>query len=128
MWNHSIECYADLRNNVREQELFKSGVIGNTMKNRIKRNTKRIKRSHAEENWMQRELHSQNQEGSGSTKMSKGSKRRPKLVSDKQFQEAWDNIFVRKVTPKHRQSKVHRDKSKYNRNEFKRELQKDDFQ
>jgi hypothetical protein len=128
MWNHSIECYADLRNNVREQELFKSVVIGNTMKNRIKRNTKRIKRSHAEENWMQRELHSQNQEGSGSTKMSKGSKRRPKLVSDKQFQEAWDNIFVRKVTPKHGQSKVHRDKSKYNRNESKRELQKDDFQ
>ena len=32
MWNHSIECYADLRNNVREQELFKSVEIGNTMK------------------------------------------------------------------------------------------------
>ena len=44
----------DLRNNVREQELFKNVVIGNTMKNRIKRNTKRIRKSHAEENWMQR--------------------------------------------------------------------------
>ena len=42
----------------------------------------------------------------------KGSKRRPQVVSQKQFEEAWDNIFVRKVTPEHASTKVHKDKTK----------------
>ncbi len=71
--------------------------------------------------------HSHNLEESGAH-LGKGSKRRPQVVSEKDFQDAWDKIFPRKITPKHGQSKVHRDKSKYNRNESKRELQKDDFQ
>ena len=118
MWNHSIECYADLRNNVREHELFKNVVIGNTMKNRIKRNTKRIRKSHAEENWMQRELHSQSQEGNGISDMSKGSKRRPE--DTKKYEDAWEKIWGKplkkikphKKTPKHGQTQVHKDKTK----------------
>lgn len=47
--------------------------------------------------------------------MSKGSKRRPKIISDKEFKEAWDSIFVRKKTPKHSVTRVHPDKTKYNR-------------
>ena len=47
--------------------------------------------------------------------MSKGSKRRPKIVTDEQFKEAWDSIFVRKKTPKHSVTRVHPDKTKYNR-------------
>lgn len=42
----------------------------------------------------------------------KGSKRRPQIVSQKQFEEAWDSIFVRKVTPEHATTKVHKDKTK----------------
>ena len=85
-----IGCYEDLRNNVREQESFKNVVIGNTMKNRIKRNIKKIKKSHAGGNWMQRELHSQSQEGNG--------------ISEK--------IKPHKKTPKHGQTQVHKDKTK----------------
>ena len=44
--------------------------------------------------------------------MSKGSKRRPKVVSQKQFEEAWDNIFTRKITPAHGATQKHKDKSK----------------
>ena len=58
--------------------------------------------------------------------LGKGSKRRPQVVSNKDFQDAWDKIFPRKVTPKHGQSQVHRDKTKYNRKVSKTELLKDD--
>ena len=44
--------------------------------------------------------------------MGKGSKRRPQIVSDDKFQEAWDNIFPRKKTPPHATTQVHRDKTK----------------
>ena len=55
--------------------------------------------------------------------MGKGSKRRPTVVSDKQFEDNWEKAFgkkepkvkSRKVTPKHGQSQVHRDKTKYKR-------------
>ena len=56
--------------------------------------------------------------------MGKGSKRRfSTVVSDKQFQDNWEKIFgkkepkvkSRKVTPKHGQSQVHKDKTKYKR-------------
>ena len=47
--------------------------------------------------------------------MSKGSNRRPKTITDEQFQENWENIFVRKKTPKHGGTKVHKDKTKYNK-------------
>ena len=43
---------------------------------------------------------------------SKGSKRRPQIVSNDKFQEAWDNIFPRKVTPPHASTQVHKDKTK----------------
>ena len=42
----------------------------------------------------------------------KGSKRRPQIVSDDKFQEAWDNIFPRKITPPHASTQVHKDKTK----------------
>ena len=109
---------------MREQELFKSVVIGNTMKNRIKRNTKRIKKLQEGKNFKQKETHSQTLDTEGH--LGKGSKRRPQVVSDKDFQDAWDKIFPRKVTPKHGQSQVHRDKTKYNRKVSKTELLKDD--
>ena len=41
----------------------------------------------------------------------KGSKRRPQIVSQEQFEKAWNKIFVRKETPKHAMSKVHKDKT-----------------
>ena len=44
--------------------------------------------------------------------MSKGSKRRPQIVNDKQFQEAWDNIFPRRKTPAHAVTQKHKDKTK----------------
>jgi len=46
--------------------------------------------------------------------MSKGSKRRPQIVNDKQFQEAWDNIFPRRKTPTHGVTQVHTNKKKKN--------------
>jgi len=47
--------------------------------------------------------------------MSKGSKRRPQIVSDEQFSLAWDKIFTQKKTPSHGLTQVHTDKTKYNR-------------
>ena len=55
--------------------------------------------------------------------MGKGSKRRPTVVSDKQFEDNWEKVFgkkepkvkTRKKTPKHSLTKVHKDKSKYQR-------------
>ena len=55
--------------------------------------------------------------------MGKGSKRRPTVVNDKQFEDNWEKVFgkkqpkvkSRKVTPKHGQSQVHKDKTKYKR-------------
>ena len=44
--------------------------------------------------------------------MGKGSKRRPQIVSDDKFQEAWDNIFSRKITPPQASTQVHKDKTK----------------
>lgn len=42
----------------------------------------------------------------------KGSKRRPMIQTQEQFEAAWDNIFVRKETPKHAAQKVHKVKTK----------------
>ena len=44
--------------------------------------------------------------------MGKGSKRRPQIVSDDKFQEAWNNIFPRKKTPPHATTQEHKDKTK----------------
>ena len=44
--------------------------------------------------------------------MGKGSKRRPQVVSDEDFKNAWDNIFPRKVTPSHASTQMHKDKTK----------------
>ena len=44
--------------------------------------------------------------------MGKGSKRRPQIVSDDKFQEAWNNIFPRKKPPPHATTQVHKDKTK----------------
>ena len=59
--------------------------------------------------------------------MGKGSKRRPTVVNDKQFEDNWEKVFgkkepkvkSRKVTPKQGQSQVHEDKTKYKRKRFK---------
>ena len=42
----------------------------------------------------------------------KGSKRRPRVVSEQDFADAWDNIFPRKKTPSHASTQVHKDKTK----------------
>ena len=44
--------------------------------------------------------------------MGKGSKRRPQVVNQKQFEEAWNNIFPRRKTPAHGVTQVHKDKTK----------------
>ena len=44
--------------------------------------------------------------------MGKGSKRRPTIITDQQFQDNWDSIFARKKTPKHGATKIHKDKTK----------------
>ena len=44
--------------------------------------------------------------------MSKGSKQRPKFISEEQFIENWDKIFARKEIPKHGRTLVHKDKTK----------------
>ena len=44
--------------------------------------------------------------------MSKGSKQRPKLITEEEFTENWDRIFARKKTPKHGRTLVHKDKTK----------------
>lgn len=45
----------------------------------------------------------------------KGDKRRPTMVTQKQFEDNWDKIFARKKTPKHGATKQHKDKTKYDR-------------
>ena len=44
--------------------------------------------------------------------MGKGSKRRPQVVSDEDFKNAWDNIFLRKVTHSLASTQMHKDKTK----------------
>ena len=44
--------------------------------------------------------------------MGKGSKRRPQVVSNEQFKNAWDSIFTRKKTPSHGITQIHVDKTK----------------
>ena len=44
--------------------------------------------------------------------MSKGSKRRPTLITKEEFEENWDKIFARKEIPKHGRTLVHKDKTK----------------
>ena len=44
--------------------------------------------------------------------MSKGSKQRPKLITEEEFNHNWDRIFARKKTPKHGRTLVHKDKTK----------------
>ena len=57
--------------------------------------------------------------------MSKGSKRRPQVVSDDQFKDAWDKIFPRKKTPSHGMTQVHiNKKKKNNRKEIKNIINK----
>ncbi len=51
--------------------------------------------------------------------MSKGSKQRPRVVTQKQFEDAWDKIFARKKTPPQSRTQVHVDKTKYNRKKVK---------
>ena len=63
--------------------------------------------------------------------MSKGSKRRPE--DTKKYEDAWEKIWGKplkkikphKKTPKHGQTSVHKDKTKYNRKSLKQELLKD---
>ena len=45
----------------------------------------------------------------------KGDKRRPKVITQKQFEDNWDKIFARKKTPKHAATQQHKDKTKYDR-------------
>ena len=45
----------------------------------------------------------------------KGSKRRPRVVSEKDFADSWNKIFPRKKTPKHGLTQVHKDKTKFKR-------------
>ena len=80
------------------------------MKNRIKRNTERIKKLQEGKNFKQKGTHSQTLDTEGH--LGKGSKRRPQVVSDKDFQDAWDKIFPRKVTPKHGATQIHENKKK----------------
>ncbi len=54
--------------------------------------------------------------------MSKGSKQRPRVVTQKQFEDAWDNIFARKKTPPQGRTQVHKNKKKKSRVDLKREL------
>ena len=54
--------------------------------------------------------------------MGKGSKQRPRVITDKQFDDNWDKIFPRKKTPKHGPTQIHKDKTKYNRVDSKKEL------
>ena len=44
--------------------------------------------------------------------MSKGSKQRPKLITEEEFNNNWDSIFTRKKTPKHGRTLVHKDRTK----------------
>ena len=54
--------------------------------------------------------------------MGKGSKRRPQVISDNAFADAWDKIFVRKKTPPQGRTQVHKNKKKPSRVDLKRKL------
>lgn len=54
--------------------------------------------------------------------MSKGSKQRPRVVTQKQFEDSWDKIFPRKKTPPQGRTQVHKNKKKPSRVDLKREL------
>ena len=54
--------------------------------------------------------------------MSKGSKQRPRVVTQKQFEDSWDKIFARKKTPPQGRTQVHKNKKKPSRVDLKREL------
>ena len=51
--------------------------------------------------------------------MGKGSKRRPTLITDENFQNNWDSIFGRKKTPKHGATQIHKDKTKQHPKHYK---------
>ncbi len=51
--------------------------------------------------------------------MGKGSKRRPTLITDENFQNNWDSIFGRKKTPKHGATQIHKDKTKQHPKDYK---------
>tara|TARA_Y100001937_G_scaffold117487_1_gene170800 strand:+ start:909 stop:1082 length:174 start_codon:yes stop_codon:yes gene_type:complete len=44
--------------------------------------------------------------------MSKGSKQRPKFITEEEFNKNWNKIFARRKTPKHGRTLVHKDKTK----------------
>ena len=54
--------------------------------------------------------------------MSKGSKHRPRVVTQKQFEDSWDKIFARKKTPPQGRTQVHKNKKKPSRVDLKKEL------
>ena len=54
--------------------------------------------------------------------MSKGSKQRPKVVTQKQFEDSWDKIFARKKTPPQGRTQVHKNKKKPSRVDLKKDL------
>ena len=54
--------------------------------------------------------------------MGKGSKQRPRVVSQKQFEDGWDEIFARKKTPPQGRTQVHKNKKKKSRVDLKREM------
>ena len=54
--------------------------------------------------------------------MSKGSKQRPRVVTQKQFEDSWDKIFARKKTPPQGRTQVHKNKKKKSRVDLKKEL------
>ena len=54
--------------------------------------------------------------------MGKGSKQRPSVISQKQFEDSWDKIFARKKTPPQGQTQVHKNKKKPTRVDLKKEL------
>ena len=67
----------------------------------------------------------------GDKYMSKGSKRRPSEVGEKEIDDNWKKIFgkpkpvvkERKRTPSHGVTKVHRDKTKYGKSDRKRPIE-----
>ena len=61
-------------------------------------------------------------EDGNSLKMSKGSKQRPRVVTQKQFEDSWDKIFARKKTPPQGRTQVHKNKKKPSRVDLKKEL------
>lgn len=54
--------------------------------------------------------------------MSKGSKQRPRVVTQKQFEDSWDKIFARKKTPPQGRTQVHKNKKKPSRVDLKKDL------